>query len=87
MFCCKSDFNVIFVRDESCPSRNVECKDKKHRSYDGTCNNLGNPMFGSINTPYARFHPPAYGGRPGEHLPRGVTSYSPETGTAHNLNI
>ncbi len=31
-----------------------------YRTYDGTCNNLENPVVGSVNTPYIRILPPAY---------------------------
>ena len=74
-----------FSRIATCPAPKVSCKDSKYRSFDGTCNNLGNPLFGSHNTPYKRFLPPAYGGKPGDNLPRGVTSYSPETGYVSSL--
>ena len=88
--CKKIILNTIFIlskfsRIATCPVPKVSCKDSKYRSFDGTCNNLANPLFGSHNTPYKRFLPPAYGGKPGENLPRGVTSYSPETGYVSSL--
>ena len=69
-------------REAACKSlrKQVTCKDQAYRSFDGTCNNLANPLFGSANTPYRRFMAPAYGGKPGENLPRGATSYTPDTG-------
>jgi len=33
----------------------------KYQSFDGTCNNLNNPLYGAMNTPYKRFIAPAYG--------------------------
>ncbi len=46
-----------------CPYQNqtITCSSSnKYRSYDGTCNNLNNPLIGSINTPYTRFLPASY---------------------------
>ncbi len=44
----------------------------KYRTYDGTCNNLNNPILGSINTPYIRILSPAYGD--GTDSPRNVST-------------
>jgi hypothetical protein len=32
----------------------------KYQSFDGTCNNLRNPLYGAGNTPYTRFLKPNY---------------------------
>jgi peroxidase len=32
----------------------------KYRSFDGTCNNLKNPLIGSKETPFKRLLPPEY---------------------------
>ncbi|KAG5891984.1 hypothetical protein JTB14_014428 [Gonioctena quinquepunctata] len=37
------------------------CPNTRYRSYDGSCNNLRNPMLGTPNTPYARILPKNYG--------------------------
>lgn len=47
----------------NCPYTTIKvtCNSQsKYRTYDGTCNNLKNPLDGSANTPYARFLSPAY---------------------------
>ena len=73
------------IIDDKCP-RGGECDPgQRYRSYDGSCNNLQNPLFGSVNTPYKRFIPASYGGKPGENLPRGVSSYSNTTGYVSTL--
>ncbi|KAK9874568.1 hypothetical protein WA026_005401 [Henosepilachna vigintioctopunctata] len=37
------------------------CPKSKYRSYDGSCNNLQNPVLGTPQTRYARLLPPKYG--------------------------
>ncbi|KAJ8940330.1 hypothetical protein NQ318_014406 [Aromia moschata] len=37
------------------------CPRSRYRSYDGSCNNLNNPVLGMPNTPYTRLLPPNYG--------------------------
>ena len=47
----------------SCPfnTLNGTCNTAyKYQSFDGTCNNLQNPTYGSSNTPYTRFLTPSY---------------------------
>ena len=46
----------------SCPfSFNIICNSSyRYQSFDGTCNNLNNPAYGSANTPYTRFLTPVY---------------------------
>jgi hypothetical protein len=47
-----------------CPfNPNLICNaSSKYRSFDGTCNNLRNPLYGAANTPYKRFiASPKYG--------------------------
>ena len=40
----------------------IRCdKNSRFREINGTCNNLDNPRFGSILTPFRRLVPPAYG--------------------------
>lgn len=36
------------------------CRPERFRSYDGYCNNLDNPYWGSANIRYLRFLPPSY---------------------------
>jgi peroxidase len=43
------------------------------RSYDGSCNNLNSPWYGSINTPYNRFIPAQYQDSIGSPRNRSVT--------------
>jgi len=66
----------------SCPRDQIKCSDSKYRSFEGVCNHLKQSHLGSRNTPYARLISPAYGGF---YLPRGVTSYSEESGYHSNL--
>ena len=63
----------------SCPfNSNMACSStNKYQSFDGTCNNLAQPLYGSVDTPYTRFLAPQYGD--GSNSPRalsvdGVTS-------------
>jgi len=46
-----------------CPfNPNLVCDvTSKYRTFDGTCNNLNNPLYGAANTPYKRMMGPAYG--------------------------
>lgn len=40
----------------------VTCdKNAVYRSINGSCNNLENPLWGSVDTPYVRLGPAAYG--------------------------
>ena len=47
----------------SCPfNQNLACSStNKYQSFDGSCNNLLKPLYGSANTPYKRFLAPQYG--------------------------
>ena len=74
--------NLSDLRVSACVSPVSGCEDNKYRSYDGTCNNLASPALGSVNSPYKRMLEAAYG--PGGS-PRGVTSYSPDTGYISDL--
>ncbi len=44
----------------------------KYQSFDGVCNNLKNPLYGAMNTPYKRFLTPTYGD--GKNTPRSLSS-------------
>ena len=46
-----------------CPfNQGLTCiTNSKYRTFDGTCNNLNNPLYGAMNTPYKRFLKPVYG--------------------------
>lgn len=44
-----------------CGTPPAYCSDTPYRSYDGSCNNLKNPVWGMPNTPYNRMLPPNYG--------------------------
>ncbi|XP_052067210.1 peroxidase-like protein [Mytilus californianus] len=47
-----------------CAAKNVTCDPyEKYRSYDGKCNNLGNPLWGSALTAQPRFISATYGDR------------------------
>ena len=45
-----------------CPfPKNVECKSgSKYRTFNGRCNNLQQPLYGSFETPHKRFLNPVY---------------------------
>jgi hypothetical protein len=45
-----------------CPfNPNLVCDpSNKYQSFDGTCNNLKNPLYGAANTPYKRIASPVY---------------------------
>jgi len=61
------------VQGQSCPfNEQANCDGQaKYRSYDGRCNNLYNPTWGSFGSPLERFMtPPAY--EDGVHMPRGA---------------
>jgi hypothetical protein len=62
------------INSTYCPYQNVEitCNSTyKYRSYDGTCNNLVNPLIGAANVPYVRLLPPAY--QDGVNSPRSLS--------------
>lgn len=61
----KNTFQVNTKRtflDQNCPYRVGvrSCAPERYRSYDGFCNNIENPYWGSANLRYLRFLPPAY---------------------------
>ena len=52
------------INSTYCPFKNqkIVCNSSSiYRTYDGTCNNLVNPLIGAQNTPYIRLLSPAYG--------------------------
>ncbi|XP_068909964.1 peroxidase [Tenebrio molitor] len=44
-----------------CGTPPASCPKSRYRSYDGSCNNLRNPVLGTPQTPYARLLPANYG--------------------------
>lgn len=44
-----------------CGTPPATCPKTRYRSYDGSCNNLQNPIWGTPNTRYVRLLPPKYG--------------------------
>ena len=65
---------TAYAQKASCPfaSNTIVCDPtNKFRSFDGTCNNLNFPLYGSVNTPYQRFLQPEYAD--GTDLSRGKT--------------
>jgi len=44
----------------NCPSGGPCDRNEKYRSYDGSCNNLENPLWGTSNSPFQRTLLPAY---------------------------
>ncbi|XP_050506213.1 peroxidase-like [Diabrotica virgifera virgifera] len=44
-----------------CGTPPASCPNTRYRSYDGSCNNLRNPILGTPNTPYTRLLPQNYG--------------------------
>ncbi|KAK2585041.1 hypothetical protein KPH14_008561 [Odynerus spinipes] len=40
---------------------NNQCRTNRYRTFDGSCNNLNNPMWGAANTRYGRLLLPKYG--------------------------
>ena len=58
----KSSTSTFEVGIEThCPVENVKCNPRLPiRSADGTCNNLQQPLWGSVHRPYSRLVPPAY---------------------------
>ena len=62
---------TAYSQKTSCPftSKQIVCDPTiKYRSFDGTCNNLKNVLYGSVNTPYQRFLQPEYAD--GTDMPR-----------------
>ncbi|XP_050293692.1 peroxidase-like [Anthonomus grandis grandis] len=51
-----------------CGTNPSSCKTSAYRSYDGSCNNLANPSWGTANNVYDRWYPADYGD--GERTPR-----------------
>ncbi|KAK6617631.1 hypothetical protein RUM44_005219 [Polyplax serrata] len=43
-----------------CPAINTNCVQQKYRTFDGSCNNLINPGWGTANMPYGRLVRPKY---------------------------
>jgi hypothetical protein len=51
----------VTVSSQYCPFKTISCNSTtRYQSFDGTCNNLKNPLLGSVNTPYKRYLSPAY---------------------------
>ena len=51
----------VTVSSQYCPFKTITCDaNNRYQSFDGTCNNLRNPLLGSVNTPYKRYLSPAY---------------------------
>ncbi|XP_057663235.1 peroxidase isoform X1 [Diorhabda carinulata] len=44
-----------------CGTPPADCPNTRYRSFDGSCNNLINPVWGTPNTPYTRLLPHNYG--------------------------
>lgn len=44
-----------------CGTPPAGCPKNRYRSFDGSCNNLRNPVLGTPNTPYNRLLPARYG--------------------------
>ncbi|CAF0805350.1 unnamed protein product [Brachionus calyciflorus] len=43
----------VTIESQYCPFVSLTCDStSKYRSYNGTCNNLDNPLYGGSNTPY-----------------------------------
>jgi len=61
----------------NCPKNSACNRSNKYRSYDGSCNNLENPLWGTTNSPFQRVLLPAYSdgifhprkAKSGENLP------------------
>ncbi len=57
---------IPFIKSDQSPycpltsSSNLECDPNTYESFDGTCNNLNNPLIGSINSPFKRYIQPDY---------------------------
>ena len=46
----------------TCPfNQTIKCDvTSKYQSFDGTCNNINNPLYGAAHTPYTRYLTPKY---------------------------
>jgi hypothetical protein len=58
-----NDFTVITASSSLCPYKTTSfsCNSTtRYRSYDGSCNNLLNPMYGKTETPFKRYLSPDY---------------------------
>jgi len=67
---------VSAINSSSCPfkSKVVNCDiTSKYRTYDGSCNNENNKIYGMSNMPYKRILLPDYDD--GKDLPRGYSKY------------
>ncbi|CAH1962659.1 unnamed protein product [Acanthoscelides obtectus] len=58
-----------------CGTPPATCTNSRYRSFDGSCNNLRNPVWGTPNTRYGRLLPPNYGD--GISLPTRARSGNP----------
>lgn len=66
-FLILATITLVFGREECpektnrvCGSNPPSCKRSRYRSYDGSCNNLIHPSWGSANKEYDRFVPAFY---------------------------
>lgn len=58
----RKDLSSISLRSNDCPYKNnYTCNSSnKYQSFDGSCNNLLNPLLGRAETPYKRILNPVY---------------------------
>jgi hypothetical protein len=57
------DFTVVTVSSSLCPytTTSFTCNSTtRYRTYDGSCNNLLNPIYGKTETPFKRYLTPEY---------------------------
>lgn len=80
------------IEELNCSMPTADCSDteyhSRYRTFDGTCNNLDNPLWGAATTPYTRKLDPIYYDVNGLSDPAGFPDqpYTPELPSPHRVS-